>query len=158
MPNISAPALRSAPLRLLIEGDADSLFFAPNDPAGQMIAPGHQGELLGDSERAGDLQGRTGRRDVADGAIDRAAAELDLSGFEDPLSVCNPVLVHRIVMLQNSREWTGRFRKETLDFAKASAIGNQKSGSAAFPAVEPGCATARPARPGRSKGSFLFPE
>src|ERR1700732_3484493 len=86
-------------LPLLIEGDADPLYLAPDDVAGQRIALRHQGELGRDSNRAGDIEGRPGGGDVANGAINRAAAELDLSGFQDPLSVCNPVLIHRIVML-----------------------------------------------------------
>jgi hypothetical protein len=105
----------------LIEGDTDPLFLAPDDTAGQMIALRHQGELSRDSKRADDIKGRSGGGDIAHRAI-------DLSGFQNPLPVRNPVLIfHRTVMLQKTTESVDSYRSETPHDAKASAIGKQKS-------------------------------
>src|SRR5579863_10088228 len=86
------------PSGLLFESDPDPLFLAPDHPARQLLAIGHQRELGGDSDRADDIERRAGLRNVADGAIDRPpAAEGDLAALQDPMSGCNPVLVHRTV-------------------------------------------------------------
>ncbi len=95
----------------LFEHDADALLFAPDDAAGQMTAVGHEREVRRDSDRARDVERGTGGGDVANRAIDRAAAELDGPAFQDPLSVCNPVFVHRIVLLQVPADSTAGFPK-----------------------------------------------
>jgi hypothetical protein len=129
----------------LIEGDTDPLFLAPDDTTGQMIALRHQGELSRDSKRADDIEGRSGGGDIAHRAIDRAATELDLSGFQNPLPVRNPVLIfHRTVMLQKTTESVDSYRTETPHDAKASAIGKQKS-EKVFLAATPRSATTSPA-------------
>src|ERR1700758_4673716 len=86
--------------RLLSEGDSDPLFLAPDHAAEPGRAVDHQVELSRDADRAGDIEGCAAIGKIADGAIDRAAAELDFSAFQDPASGCNPVFVHRIVSLQ----------------------------------------------------------
>ena len=68
------------------------------------MAISYQVELRGDSERAGDIKSSAGGGDIADRAVDRAAAELDRSGLQHPLSGCNPLLVHRAIILQKPRD------------------------------------------------------
>ena len=65
------------------EGDADALFLSPDHATGlaKMLGGDHQIEPLGNAERTGDVERGPTRGKVADGAIDRAAAELDGSGF-----------------------------------------------------------------------------
>jgi hypothetical protein len=63
------------------ERDADTALLAPRDMAGQMqsIARYNQYETLGDPDLVGYLQRGTGRGQVANQAINGAAAELDRS-------------------------------------------------------------------------------
>ncbi len=62
-----------------------------------------RGSVRGDREhkavrkpdRALDLDGRAGRRNIADQAIERAAAELDGPGFQDAVAWRGSLLVHQ---------------------------------------------------------------
>jgi hypothetical protein len=57
--------------------------IAPEHLAGEMrsVARNCQGECCRDADRGRDIERRAVRREVADGAIDCAAAELDRSAF-----------------------------------------------------------------------------
>ena len=50
-------------------------------------------ELIGNANRTGNLKGGASVRQVANGAIDCAAAKLDRSGLQDPMPRRNAVLV-----------------------------------------------------------------
>jgi hypothetical protein len=50
-------------------------------------------EMIGNANRTGNLKGGASVRQVANGAIDCAAAELDRSGLQDPMPRRNAVLV-----------------------------------------------------------------
>jgi hypothetical protein len=99
-----APAIGSD----LVERDADPFFLAPDDMAGEARAIGDQGEALRDPDRAGDVEGCSRSRSIADHAIDRAAVELDR------LSSMTPEIV------QISRESNGIFRGQHLPPTKAA--------------------------------------
>jgi hypothetical protein len=109
-----APAIGSD----LVERDADPFFLAPDDMAGEARAIGDQGEALRDPDRAGDVEGCSRSRSIADHAIDRAAVELDRSGTrlrcEVRLSSMTPEIV------QISRESNGIFRGQHLPPTKAA--------------------------------------
>src|ERR1700753_2423759 len=83
--------------RLIVERHAEAFFFAPDD----MAAPGAAVRGYGEHEavrkpdRALDLDRSTRRRDIADHAIDLAAAELDRPGFQDTVARGSPSFVHQ---------------------------------------------------------------
>ena len=68
----------------LLEGHAYSPLFAPDDAAWplQWVRLHSKGETVGNKERGYDFKRRAGFRDVADGAVNGAAAELDRSGLQ----------------------------------------------------------------------------
>jgi hypothetical protein len=82
----------------LTEGDADPAFLAPHDVAGQMqpVARHGQHEPIGNSDLIGHLECGARGGEVADQAIDRAAAEPDCSGFQDAMTRCSSIFGHRI--------------------------------------------------------------
>jgi hypothetical protein len=82
----------------LTEGDADPALPAPHDVAGQMqpVAGHGQYEPIGNSDLIGHLECRARGGEVADQAIDRAAAEPDCSGFQDAMTRCSSIFGHRI--------------------------------------------------------------
>ena len=53
-----------------------------------------QGEMFGDAERAGNVECCTGVGKIAHGAVDRAAAELNGSGFQHTVPGFVASLVH----------------------------------------------------------------
>src|ERR1700733_1616497 len=87
LPQASVPAV------FLVKGHADAFFLAPDHPAGPLLAIDHQHELGRDSELACDIQRRAGLGNVSDGAIDRAAAEMNSAAFQHAMSACDPVFV-----------------------------------------------------------------
>ena len=70
----------------LLEGHADSALFAPDDAAWplQLVGLHSEGEAVGNKERGYDFKRCAGLRDVANSAVNRAAAELDRSGLQYP--------------------------------------------------------------------------
>jgi hypothetical protein len=60
----------------------------------EMLGDDHEIEAVRYPDRAGDVEGRAACGEVADGAIDAAAAELDGSGLEDAMTRRGTVLVH----------------------------------------------------------------
>jgi hypothetical protein len=83
----------------LAECYPDATLLAPNDMAAQMqpIGRHNQRKLFGDTGLAGYLQRRAGAGQVADDAIDGAAAELDRSGFQDAMARCVPGFGHTVM-------------------------------------------------------------
>ena len=69
---------------MLLEGHAYSPLFAPDDAAWplQLVHLHSKGETVGNKERGDDFKRRAGFRDVADGAVNGTAAELDRSGLQ----------------------------------------------------------------------------
>src|SRR5262249_36577318 len=83
--------------RASVELHADALFLAPDHPAGQLRSIGleEQGEIFRDADRARDLEGGAGFGEIADRAVDRAAAELDRSALQHAMSgSVPPILIH----------------------------------------------------------------
>jgi len=68
----------------LLEGHAYTSVFAPDDAAWplQLVRLHSEGEAVGNKERGYDLERRAGFRDVANGAVNCAAAELNRSGLQ----------------------------------------------------------------------------
>ena len=82
-----------------IEHNPDPALSAPDNAArpAETIGWNDQGELVGNEERCDDLKGGAGLRNVADGAVNHAAAETDRSGFQHTAAWCYSVLVpHRL--------------------------------------------------------------
>lgn len=92
----TACAGETGPTVLIIERNPDTLFVAPNDMAtpGAAVRRRHQHEGVGKPQRAIYLQGGSGRRNVANKAIDFAAAERDGSGLQHPLTRRNSIVLH----------------------------------------------------------------
>jgi hypothetical protein len=69
--------------RGLFEHDADLSFFPPHDAARHAVSVRSQneGEVVGDSNRGCYVEHRPGIRHIANDATDRAATELNRSGF-----------------------------------------------------------------------------
>lgn len=82
----------------LIERDPDPGLCSPHDVAeqAQSIVRHDQYETLRDTCWVGYLYRRTGNGQVADHAIDRAADELNCSGFPDAVARCDPSFDHKI--------------------------------------------------------------
>src|SRR5207244_5231985 len=73
------------------------LFLAPDHGAGEMCSVGldEQAEMVGDADGTADVERGAGTGQVADGAVDRAAAaELDRSGLEYAMPCLVAPLVH----------------------------------------------------------------
>ena len=81
---------------LFIERNPDAFFVAPNDTAapGAGIRCFHQHKDVRKPQRRVDFEGGSGRGDVANNAIDLAAAELDGSGLEYPMTRRNSIVPH----------------------------------------------------------------
>ena len=60
----------------------------------QLVARHDQDKAVRDKERSYDFKRRPGLGKVANGAVDRAAAELNRSGLENALSGRNAILAH----------------------------------------------------------------
>jgi hypothetical protein len=82
-----------------IESDADPLLFPPDDVAGRMMSVSlqNQSETIGDTYRSGYVQGGSRMGQVANHAIDRAAAELDRSSLQDAMTICTTLFHIRIL-------------------------------------------------------------
>src|SRR6266849_6056727 len=78
-----------------LERHADALVFDPDHPAWTFVdtAGDQEIEFGGNTHRARDLKRGAGVGNVADDAIDGAAAELDGAGFQCPLSWRCPVIL-----------------------------------------------------------------
>ena len=72
------------PDHALTERYADTLFLAPDNVAmlAYLAGPDVQRDLVGNGQGAHNLEGGSGGGDVADGAIDSDAVELNRSGLE----------------------------------------------------------------------------
>src|SRR5258705_2039649 len=72
------------PDHALTERYADALFLAPDNVAmlAYLAGPDVQRDLVGNGQGAHNLEGGSGGGDVADGAIDSDAVELNRSGLE----------------------------------------------------------------------------
>jgi hypothetical protein len=79
-----------------IEGDADPSFPAPDDVTGPLQWMGWNDErkAVGDEKRGYDFERGAGLGEVANRAVDRAAAERDRSGLEDAVTRSNSMLIH----------------------------------------------------------------
>ena len=60
----------------------------------------NQHEMIGDSDRAGHVQRRSGSRHIADGAIDSAAAELNRSSLQNTVPRCDLLFSHPVIIGQ----------------------------------------------------------
>src|SRR3954454_24905773 len=79
------------------EPHPDSLFLAPDHGAGEMCSVGldEQAEMVGDADGTADVECGAGIGQVADSAVDRAAAaELDRSGLQHAMPCLVAPLVH----------------------------------------------------------------
>jgi hypothetical protein len=103
---------------LLIERNPDAFFVAPNDTAapGTGIRRYHQHKDVWKPQRRVDFQGGPGRGDVANNAIDLAAAELDSSGLEYSMTRRNSIVAHSNSVLSRPAyaNLTRRIRKRPL--------------------------------------------
>ena len=82
----------------LTERDPDALLRAPDDVAvlARLAAHDIQRNLVGNPHGARNLETGSDRRDVANGASDRCAVELDGSGLEYALPRLCSSLIHSI--------------------------------------------------------------
>lgn len=64
--------------------------------ASQLVARHDQGKAVRDKERSYDFKRRPGLGKVANGAVDRAAAERDRPGLQNTAPRRNSMLVHRV--------------------------------------------------------------
>jgi hypothetical protein len=89
-----------------VEGDANSLFGAPNHPASlfELVVFEVQHELVGDVERGVHLKLRARLRSVFDDAIYSAAAELNRSGLEHAATWCCATFAHGIEIRQSPQK------------------------------------------------------
>jgi hypothetical protein len=89
--------------RVLTEPHTDPLFLAPDYGAGQMRSIGlnDEREAFGDADGARDIECGTGIGEVANRAVDRAAAELDRSGLEHTMPRSVPPFVHARIYTQS---------------------------------------------------------
>lgn len=78
------------------ERNADAPFLAPDDIAmlARLAALDRQRDLVGNAHRARNLKTGSDRGDIANGARDRGAVELDRSGLEYPLPRLCTSLLH----------------------------------------------------------------
>jgi hypothetical protein len=85
------------PHHALVERDADAFFPAPDDVArpSQLLGWHRQGKAVGDEQWRHDFERRPGLGKIANGAVDRAAAELDRAGLQYAVSRCDTTTVHR---------------------------------------------------------------
>jgi hypothetical protein len=100
-------ALASPPTEaaLFVERNPDTLFVAPNDTAalGAAIRCHHQYKGVWKPQRTVNFQGGPGRGEVANNTIDFAAAELDGSGLEYPMTRRNSMFPHGNTVLKSAR-------------------------------------------------------
>jgi len=88
------------PLKLkeaaLVERDADTFFFPPNDMAWPLdLTAWHKKcEVVGDEERRHNFQCCADLRHVANDAIDATAAELDRPGLKYAVTQDCPMFLH----------------------------------------------------------------
>ena len=84
----------------LVECDADALFLAPDDVARpfQLFRRHEQREAVGDEQWGHDLKCGPGVGQVANRAVDSAAAELDRSGLQRAPPRRDPGLVHDVII------------------------------------------------------------
>jgi hypothetical protein len=82
----------------LVELDSNTVLFSPNDVAGDMLPVGgqHQGEVIGNTDRAVDVQRGADVRYLANGAVTGAAAELDRSGLQYTVPRRSPLFIHGV--------------------------------------------------------------
>lgn len=82
--------------RSLVERHADPLLFPPDDLARQTFSLGrqHQREMLGDPDRAADIERRPCLRHVADHARNSAGPAFDRCGLQNATPGRSPMLVH----------------------------------------------------------------
>jgi hypothetical protein len=85
---------------LLTERYADTLFLAPDNVAmlAYLAGPDVQRDLVGNGQRAHNLKAGAGGGDVANGAIDSYAVELNRPGLEYPFPRLCTSLLHPIAM------------------------------------------------------------
>ena len=85
---------------MLTERYADTLFLAPDNVAmlAYLAGPDVQRDLVGNGERAHNLKGGAGGGDVADGAINSYAVELNRTGLEYAFPRLCTSLIHPTVL------------------------------------------------------------
>jgi len=85
----------------LIERDADPEFGSPHDTAkqSQSILGDDEDETFGDRSLVGYLDGRAGKGEIADHAIEHTPQEFDCSGFRDEVARGNASFDHLTKML-----------------------------------------------------------
>jgi hypothetical protein len=99
---LSLASLKAVVQVSLIELYADPPLTAPDDLARLVASIDNQRKMLEDSDRGAHVQRRADRRYVADHAVDRAAAELDCSGFQDAMSKGCTALPHGFSLNEKS--------------------------------------------------------
>ncbi len=110
---LSGVARRATPFCLCrppppsIEAHADPVGLPPHRMAGQKqpVAGHGQGEIRGNPGLADDLERRSGGRKIAEGTIDRAAAEFNRTGLQYPVASIAARFHHRAgsVLLANTQ-------------------------------------------------------
>jgi hypothetical protein len=97
---------------LVVERNPDTLSVAPDDMASPRAAVCRhdQHKDVGKPQRAIDLEGGPGRRNIANETINLAAAELDGSGLQHALTGRNSVVLHGCATL-NPRAYTDLTRR-----------------------------------------------
>jgi len=90
-----------------IERDADAFFLAPDDVARplQLVRWHKQRETVGDEQGRDDFECCAGLRNIANGAIDSAPAELDRSGLQRAVARGDSGLVHGVNISRFSSGW-----------------------------------------------------
>jgi hypothetical protein len=83
----------------LVERDADPIFFTPNDVAGplDLVACYKKREAVRNEQRGDYFERCTGFRDVPNGAVNPAAAELNRSSLQHAATWRDPVFVHGLL-------------------------------------------------------------
>src|SRR5690242_11804134 len=83
---------------------ADPLLLAPDHPTlfAQAVCRDHERAALGDANGAVDVERRSGIRQVADGAVDPPAAELDRSGLQYAVTWCRSLVVPHLVLASDA--------------------------------------------------------
>jgi hypothetical protein len=114
---------------LLTERYADTLFLAPDNVAmlAYFAGPDVQRDLVRNGEGADDLEGSSGGGDVANGAIDSDAVELNRSGLEYAFPRLRTSLIHPITLNEKFKSRVNE-RAETTDHPKR--FGNRRGSRA----------------------------
>jgi len=86
----------------------------------ELLGRNNQREPVRDEERRYHFQGRTCRREVADGAVDAAPAERDRPGLQNPASWCASVVVcHHASQLDPTPRFRLASRTAVENFAQS---------------------------------------